>query len=673
MSRPPALRVQVLDPTLTTVETTLDSTAHKLKAVSEMNGLGGVSVDLANSDAQLATLIDGRVLRAQVLTDFDAATYTTVAQGVYKRNNAIRQARKPTDKTTTATAMGMLWELTQTSLEGPGPSPFDDKVRLDWSWPGLDRTSWTAAVQRSVVGDTTALPPAGLAGLPRNFPNPLAYWIAPTAASGDDPVGDWYAHFQHTSSADETWVIYVSADDGFELALDGVVGGFRAMDDIGDAAAYSWYWKVRVPAGTHSIAAHVRNLARDTENNCSMLAVAVARTVITEDGYDEEWIFTTSSSGWVCLATTGTAPGVTPGEALDLLTPSGWSKSFTDTQDSGGTNWERTPIILDAYEDYWTLAKRLCDAGLCDVAADEEQRIVHAWATRGQDRPSAIFADGVNIERAEHGSDSSEQATGIWARDLYGWVLVGSDSGATPKFELGDIADRSETIRLATAKLAELSDPLDTITLNVVATSNATTPGVGFDVGDTIRAPGADGAESTWRVMQWTLGVGRDGRLEARIQLNSLMRDRVERLERASKRTTSGALGGRSVSAAPVSPFQQRAGRLDEITWVWSWSGPASELDSSRLVGPPVRFDRPYRLQVAEALVNSATSGATSIAVKVNGSTVATTLLAAGTTYERESFLVVVGPGDLAVVEMSDATRGDHDSGSVTLVGSPMP
>lgn len=667
----PALRFEVYDPTLTTKIADLDSSAHQFKVVGELDGLCGVSVDVANIDDQLAELIDGRVLRAQVL-DPDTEAYVTVGQGVYKRSKSVVISPKPSDRTTTANAPGLLWEFTQATLEGPGPSPFDDKVRLDWSWPDLDRSGWTAAVQRSVVGDTTALPPDGLGGLPRNFPNPLAYWIAPTAASGPDPVGDWYAHYEHTSTEDETWVIYVTADDGFELALDNVVGGFRALDDIGDAAAYSWYWKVRVPAGTHSIAAHVRNLARDTANNCSMLAVAVARTVITDDGYDEEWIFTTSDSGWVCLATTETPPGVTPGDALELLLPDGWSKSFTTTTDTAGTTWPTGPIILDAYEDYWTLVRRLADSGWCNVAANPSTRTLDAWVVRGDARPDAIF-DDLNIVRSEYGLDNSEVATGVWARDLYGWVLVGDDTGATPKFELGDVSERSETIRLATAKLDELSVPIDTITLDVICATAETAPGVGFYIGDTITAPDRDGTPTSWRVLQWTLGMGRDGRLEAKLQLNSLQRDRVERLERASKRSTSGALGGRSISAAPVSPFQQRAGRLQEATWTWSWNGKASELDSAKLVGPPVQFDRPYRLQVIDALVNSATTGATSIALKVNGSTAATTVLPSGGLYERESFLVVVGSGDTAVVEISSTTRGDHDTGSVTLVGSPMP
>lgn len=673
MARPPALRVQVLDSALTGVVATLDSSAHDLKAVSELNGLGGVSVSLATVDDQLADILDGRVLRAQVLDDFETGTYTTACQGIYKRSKATPVSRKGSDRTKEHTAPGMLWEFTQNSLEGPGPSPFDDKVRLDWSYPALDRSAWTPAVQRSVVGDRTALPPNGLGGLPRNFPNPLAYWIAPTVGSGSDPVGDWYAHFDYTSTDTETWVIYVTADDGFEAALDNVVGDFRALDDIGDAAAHTWYWKVRVPAGTHSIDLHVRNLARDTTNNCSLAAVAVARTVITDAGYDEEWIFTTSDSGWVCLATTATAPGVTTGTALNLLVPPGWSADFTDTTDSDGTTWASGPVIFDAYEDRWTLIRQLCDAGWCDVAADRETRTLHAWVSRGANQPAAAFLAGTNIELAEYTLDASEQATGLWVRDAYGWFLVGTDAGATPKFELGDISDRAEATRLAEAKLAELIDPVDAITLKVVCTGAATTPGLGFDVGDTIQAPGPDGVTAPWRVLQWSLGVGRDGRLEATVQLNSLLRDRVERLARAAKRTTSGALGGRSVSAAPVSPFQQRAGRLDEVVWEYTWNGPASDLDPAKLVGPPIDIDRPYRLQNINGLCNAATTGATAGALIINGSTVATVTFASGEVRTSETFLLVVGPGDVVTVELDAGTLGDHNTGTLALVGSPMP
>lgn len=669
MSRLPALRVQVLDPATLAVEATLDNSAHAPKAVAEHNGLGGVSVSVHNIDVDMAEMVDGRVLRAQILDDFDAGTYTTVGQGVYKREKSTTIALEPSDRRLTASALGMLWEFTQEIVEGPGPSPFDDKVRLDWTWPDLDRSAWTAAVQRSVVGDRSALPPDGLAGIPRNFPNPLAYWISPNAASGADPDGDWYAHFEYTSSEIETWVIYVTADDGFELALDNVPGDFRALDDTGDAAAYSWYWKVRVPAGDHSIDLHVRNLERDTENNCSMAAVAVARTILTEDGYDEEWIFTTSDSGWVCLDYGEPTPGVTPGIALSLLLPTGWSASFTDDEDSDGQTWDSGPMVLDAYESKWTLARRISDAGWCDIAADPETRTLHAWVSRGQNRPAATFANGTNIIRAEYDTDTSEQVTGLAVRDLFGWFMVGDDSGAVAKLNLGDISDRDEATRQGEAKLAELVEPLDSITLDVACLTAATTPGIGFDVGDTIQAPGRDGVSASWRVLAWTLTLNRLGGLDAKLQLNSLSRDRVERLERASKRSTAGTLGGRSLSAAPTSPFQQRAGKLVETTWEWSWSGAASDLDN--LVGPPIRFDRPYRLQRFDLLANTANTGATEIDLLINGDVEATVTASSGSVDGESTFLVVVGPGDVATVEMT--TQGGHDTATLTLVGSPMP
>lgn len=665
MSRTPALKLAVYNNAGTYQADIAATTRTAIKVVDEDNGLGGISVTVQPEDSTARALcVDGNLVHAQVLSDYEAGTYVTIARGIWKDDEVITSALKASDKRYTADAPGTLWELTQESLPGP-VAPFSDRVRYDWTWPDLDRSGWSAAVQRSVVGDRTETPPDGLAGLPRNFPNPLAYWIAPNVASGSDPVGDWFGAYEHTSVAEETWVIYAAADDGIEVALNGEVG-ISSIDDTGSAAADTWYWKVRMPAGTHTIAIRVRNLDNGIANNCTMAAVAVSRTVLTVDGYDEEWIFTTSTSGWVADRP-ASPPAPKLGIILAELLPAGWTRDFTDDDDSASNAWPEAPIILDAWEDKWSALQQVVDGGWCQIAATDVREL-SAWTTRGTDRPGTVFTDGQNLIRAEHKTDGKGVATGLRVRDRYGWFLVGSATGATPRISFPDESDRDEATRRATAKLAELLEPDTTISVQVWCDSAATTPGLGFTTGDTIRCDGPAGTVETYRVVSWTLELGADGRLLARLQLNTLGRDRVQRLARAMKRLTSGSLDGRSLGAGPVSPFQQKAGRLGERVWTWSWSGAASDVGTT--VGPPAEFDRPYRLQRLVIECVDGLTGTTTVSGDLNGSSIATVSLT-GATRNDSTFLSVAGPEDTFTVEMTAA--GSHASGRIDLVGSPMP
>lgn len=596
----------------------------------------------------------------------------------------------PSARTVQVSGAGLLGEWAEWVVTPPNPigdAPEGVEVRYDWTT--ADISTWDAATQRSVVGDRTALPPNGLAGLTDDMPNPLAYWVAPRAAvpASADPVGVFYVGMDFTLDEDTFYVPYWLADDLVASALDGVL--FSQFVDRENMASHTRARLVPLlKAGNHRWRWKVENVARDHPQNCGLFAFAAAARYFsaTSVAILEDWLHTSCvADGFKTLDYGEPEPGRTVGFIVGdqhdkvpaYLSLADWSLDFSATLDSAGNAW---PVVQQRFRAGLTLLgmlRQIAASGHAEFRPVPGERTLQAFAPGSA--PIGPDLDWHDLRDLEHDVDRSSITSQILVRDDTGRMRwFGTADGPAAFAEIGGVeGDAIEAV--AEAQLDRLNEAATSVTFTHLPADPADGIYHAYRPLDVIGVPNQalDGHDDH-QVRQITMRVDDLGRAQPSVTVASRRRLLQERQEVAARRQTPGV---KSDAVAPASPLQPQEVVLERFTQTWSWSGRAA--DASGLMATGQRFEptRPCRIHHIKLSANEVkdTSDPTAIATTVTMHSMGVPfglglgVVTLGTTDEmvEEDLIYLVQPGE--IIQPVITSGGTHVMGKVEITGAYLP
>lgn len=399
-----------------------------------------------------------------------------------------------------------------------------------------DQASWGAAVQLYQQGDAaTSLPGVDI---PEDWPDSTAWWIWGTnynlANSPPQAVGDCYFRTQVILANEGDYAFFITADDGYELWVDGVL--LAAQTE-----AFIWRQTYRIDqfldAGTHTVAIKATNMDRPsspTTNHAGLLFAMYS----TAEGGELAVLQVHSDNTWACSAYPATPPGFTPGEILDILLDEAfargaiqvWSWSFTGALDSNGDAWAGEIEVSYRFSDTVLDVLGKLAESYVDYAADPDVIELDVTVKGALGSPVALsLLDGTHLASLRHSNDPSK-VTDLLTQDAEG-ILTEVSSGiadAPPNADNPRIESFVQNGGAASATAAEdqavgLFDNAGAyrvlVTAGVEAIAGAT-PLAAFTIGDTIDMPDRDGvatATSIEAISVADVAADADGELEGSV------------------------------------------------------------------------------------------------------------------------------------------------------------
>lgn len=363
-------------------------------------------------------------------------------------------------------------------------------------YPHESSPLWGSSVVLFDYGD-----PAGYgAGVPRDWPDPTAKWMWSRAAAFADPpmpVGDTYYRGQFTLAADTDVTFYITADDGFELWVDG-----ELLADATQAFAWRDTHKEKrfLFSGTHHVAIKGTNIDRPISVT-NFAGILFACFTTTAGGADDTLLIH-SDDTWLAADYPATPPGWTVGAIFDVLLSEAqlrgslapWSWTFTALLDSLGGSWHTTispaSKIGTRYDDFLIqLGAWACD---WNVDYDTIELLLMPFATT----PSAsgvTLVEGVNLQSLSH-EEQNTSGTELYGRlsdGTYFWDTNGGSPQIEIYAELGSASTVEDGSVQADALFAELG--ASTTATAVIAPVAGVIPWVDYEVGDSLTADDMDG------------------------------------------------------------------------------------------------------------------------------------------------------------------------------------
>lgn len=304
-------------------------------------GYGSVSVPVGTDDDQL--LRPDRVVRFYVDGEFRFAFICSEAEYV------IADAQEEATQIVTWTGPGLLQWLDEAVVlperglgrRGPATRAFN------FGSIHYDDSGWGNATQIKQQRDPD---PWLWHDMPDFWRDEFAWWIWSRPIIGDlHPVGTSYFRRTFTVSQDMDVLLNITADNGFEVYLDGEIIAEEGISTLKPVPAYTYEYPVRLDAGQHVIAVKAANVY----HGFVIWNVAGLLVSILKIGDDGQWVdpdaIVRSDSSWKTLDYPSTAPTMTPGEIMRLLVQENQATAigalghltlgFTDTHDSKGNPW----------------------------------------------------------------------------------------------------------------------------------------------------------------------------------------------------------------------------------------------------------------------------------------------------------------------------------------------
>lgn len=515
---------------------------------------------------------------------------------------------------------------------------YTDRVE-GWMGPTFTESgSWVAATSVAVQGWGSAF----YTGLPSGWSDPSALWMSDGYGDHTDaPAGTRRFRHSITLAADvENAVLQVSMDNWGEAYFDG--------HDLGAVSSWQEYRQFELgytTAGTHLLALNLVNAADDGPPGGN----PTGALWVLRDGIDGAVLARSGTSAHV-LPYSATAPTVTEGLALLNLfddSPSLASRSctFTASTDSDSASWpgvERIQMQVGS-----TVAAWLRDRASTTIDFQHHaDGTFSAWAKGGRGstvsvdliaaQSTAGIADPttVNINDLEWESDDSESYDALLVQHDQGFAFRPEPPASDATFGFLKVqGTATEAVDIADGILDAYGSGLDVATLEYLPVSTSDWPGVLFDVWDVIPVPTAADLDvtSNQRVRAVTLKIDAEGQPSWLLELGSLWRERVELLQR--KAQSDGAVEVESAQRVSVASASIAPPRTSTVV-IASVSIPdISEPDSGY-------FNFPNTCRVMWVRCTAKTpSGTTTLAVRQNGSTIATLSMGAAATEDYEDTL----------------------------------
>lgn len=358
-----------------------------------LNEPGTGRTALANDDPDLA-LVPMRSIMRFFLTDFGSPISRARFAAVVQNRNSETITNDQAQEVTVLSGPGALSVLGDAVIYPEGgvdQSPYSDQRRFDFTNPDLDDSAWDLAgpVKRQDFDS----PPYQTA--PEGWPDGEAYWIWGVPYESPQPVGISYFRKTFTMDDEATVRIFGTADDGFEVFIDGVL-------IFSETRAYLWgevkKADVFLSAGDHTIAIKGTNIPRPANPASNIAAVLLTVITLADGGRQLGEVLVHTDLSWRVLGYPAAPPGFTPGHVLRLLLEEAQARGtltylawdFTDLADSLGNAWPVTPdLVFPVGLDYLSVINQLCESYM-DVAMAPGALMLHAYAERGEGKPAAL-------------------------------------------------------------------------------------------------------------------------------------------------------------------------------------------------------------------------------------------------------------------------------------------
>lgn len=489
--------------------------------LEDLNGVGSWSLEVPVGHADEAELTDGRIVR--LLLD---GTSRFAGRIETRRKVAADPAKRRSGKIVTVGGRGLLSFLDLAIIYPElGLNTISPETRFfNFSSADYDGSWWAPVSLLAEQGDTAGTNPK--AGFPEEWPDPLAWWVwDSTGFTPPTAVGDVYFRFAgSTVSYDTDARVFITADDGFEVYMD---GNRLAAETAAGLWGKTRYFDVRLSAGIHCWAIKGTNIARPNPlTNGAAVVFAVAELlgggstlgppIIRTDWY------------WDLLAYPAAPPGMTPGKILDVLlseaqargtlTPLSWD--FDETFDSDGIAWPtEIDVSFPVGTNYLDVVRHLVDEHALDIAFDPVTMTLHAYVDRGGANASAVILESAGANAAALSFEKKPPGPNVVLGRTAGGVWVETvDPGAAGAWgrreialTLGGAPSDEAAARQTAAFLDDNSQPVESITdLKLEVVPGGARPYVDFNVGDRITAPTYAGGSAGGNRL-YSIAVGEDG------------------------------------------------------------------------------------------------------------------------------------------------------------------
>lgn len=657
--------------------TTSTDNATSLTASLELNALGSFDMELQADHANASSVTAGTCVRL-----YDGSTL--VGTFTIDELEEILVAVDDADKVLKCSGSGLMSRLSQGLvypwLGNTGRPVSRDRI-FNWASPPLDTTSWGGVFLQERVFP--------LAYLPEAWPNAdvFGYYINTRAfvPGGAHPVGDTLFRNSFDVETATNAVFYISADDTFELWLDGILlerEPNKQPDNSGNES--TWRYVVYLTAGTHTIAVKLTNWDVSDVSVVNPSAFIFSAWPVSSAGVITGVPFLTSSEDtfdWLGLDYPDPFPGWEAPDILQMLLDEcqdrdellGW------TLDVHGTYDEIVEFGCRVGDTFLKVVEALA-ATYIDVECDPEGLVLHVYpkGTLGTTTSVSLVEGGSLVSLSRTTDDNfSNRIAGVWEEGL----VVETDAtsvtanGVRPtSVEIGTVADETAAQEILQGYLDAYSEPLVSLTADVVPITGAVA-GIDYTIGDIVPTLGP--LEDVKTVgLTWTLDEG--GELEATPEFDSLLavrqRDTLRSIQFQVAKFDSPA------TAQILAPDLKIAnGRVNTESQSWSWSGDIDTALSDRddpdapwQPWSPTRAMRIYMFEVQIKYEDLADATGDSIfELYINGTLVSglLNLTLDTTTHEARvwvsPFLGYVLPSDQ--ISVACTTAGNHVDGTVTV------
>ncbi len=405
-----------------------DSSGRTWQEQLNATGTGSTTIDLLAPDGSVnperATVPYRAILR--FFLDGNAKYQTLIEN---KKTTAIASGEESVEQVVIGGrgSIAIFEEALVYPYNGLGWYPFSDKRVFDFSSPEVDEVSWPNAVE--IKQQDNPFNPYG--GAPTNWPDHAAKWIWGVGGPGPYPVGFCYFKKRMYLSNETNVRFFISADDGFELRVDGASAAAAAQ--AAEQRDFIWSKTTTVDLwlspGVHTIAIRGENVARPGSPTTNVAAVIFSCYAISATGQllpapaiplGPIQPIMASDNTWKCLAYPTTPPGLPIGSTFHFLFNEAKARGcfgvaetgvpyadlgFSGTLDSAGNPW---PVVEFGFQVGSNLLSTILE--MADTYVDFRMRaepgigiggmpasmILDAYNTIGT-TPGVTLAAGVNL------------------------------------------------------------------------------------------------------------------------------------------------------------------------------------------------------------------------------------------------------------------------------------
>lgn len=467
--------------------------------LQQLNEPGNGSLQILLSDPDTAILDEGNIVRFSIDGTVRFA-FVIESPGEFENITENEEA----DEVLTVSGPGVLAVL-EDALVYPelGVGRLSPATRVfNFASTDFDDASWGSAVQIKRQGDLTGQ----WDGAPGDWPDDDAYWIWTRAQSGGtppQPVGDVFFRKSFNLATEETVGIFFTADDGFEVYLDGELIGQEQR-------AFEWAVTHRhdvfLDAGDHLIAVKATQIERAAASvNVAGFICTIMET--SEGGQTLSTVIARSDNTWKALDYPIDPPTMAPGEVLRILREeaqtrtalTGVTDDFTDPADSDSNSWtdpvdQQFPVGIPVMDVVRSLVETSIDVEM------SETLVLSAYNREGlgSDKTGSVeLEDGVHLARLRHSGRGVNGNVALVQLHTGEWVEV-DDAGSVTTHgrkevpaSIGSAPSDKQADRVMQAYFRDNAEPRILVEGEVLDVGSDR-PYVDWTVGDTILVPDKD-------------------------------------------------------------------------------------------------------------------------------------------------------------------------------------